>query len=118
MRAVPEQTTAEVELSIVIPTHRRPGRLLSCIDSLAAQERLPESLELVVVLDGADRETERSLESLRTPFPVRVVVQGHSGQATARNRGAKEAHGRFILFLDDDIVARPQLVGAHVGALR
>jgi peptidoglycan/xylan/chitin deacetylase (PgdA/CDA1 family)/GT2 family glycosyltransferase len=115
---VSEETAAEVELSIVIPTHGRPGRLRSCIESLAAQERLPESLELVVVLDGPDPEADRFLESVQSPFPVRVIVQDHAGQATARNRGAQEARGRYVLFLDDDIVVGAQFVAAHLGALR
>jgi peptidoglycan/xylan/chitin deacetylase (PgdA/CDA1 family)/GT2 family glycosyltransferase len=118
MRPVSEQTPGEVNLSIVIPTHGRAGRLQSCIESLTAQERLPESMELVVVLDGPDPAVERLLGSLQVPFPVRVIVQDHAGQATARNRGAQAARGRYLLFLDDDIVAGPELVAAHVGALR
>jgi peptidoglycan/xylan/chitin deacetylase (PgdA/CDA1 family)/GT2 family glycosyltransferase len=117
MRAVPEQPTP-VELSIVIPTYKRPRRLRACIESLVDQERLPESLELIVVVDGADPETEGMLGSLELPFPLRVVVQDHARQAAARNRGVREARGRYVLFLDDDIVAERLLVAAHLHALR
>src|SRR5262245_48105174 len=117
MPAVHEQATAEVELSVVVPTYRRPGRLRTCLESLMAQEPLPERVELVVVLDGPDHETEEMLASLTPPFPMRVVVQNHARQAAARNRGAEEARGRYVLFLDDDVVAGPTVMSAHLEAL-
>ena len=118
MRAVREQAAAEVELSIVIPTHQRPHRLGTCIASLVAQESLSGGLELIVVVDGPDSATEQMLGSLTLPFPLRVIVQDHSGQAAARNRGAEEARGRYLLFLDDDVVVEKRLVAAHLDALR
>jgi len=118
MRAVSEESTAEIELSIIIPTHKRSRQLRACIESLLEQERLPEGLELIVVVDGADPETEGMLGSLELPFPLRVVVQDHARQAAARNRGAEEARGRYVVFLDDDVVAECQLVSAHLDVLR
>ena len=118
MRAVHEQATAEVELSIVIPTHQRPRRLGTCIASLVAQESLSGGLELIVVVDGPDSATEQMLGSLTPPFPLRVIVQDHSGQAAARNRGAEEARGRYLLDLDDDVVVEKRFVAAHLDALR
>jgi peptidoglycan/xylan/chitin deacetylase (PgdA/CDA1 family)/glycosyltransferase involved in cell wall biosynthesis len=82
------------------------------------QGELPERLELIVVVDGPDPATEEMLASLKPPFPLRVVVQDHARQAAARNRGVEEARGRYVLFLDDDIVAAKQLVAAHLRALR
>ena len=117
MRAVTD-STAEVELSIVIPTYQRPRRLRACIESLASQERLPPSLELIVVIDGPDPATEDMLGGLEPPFPLRVVVQDHARQAAARNRGVEEARGRYVLFVDDDIVAGERLVATHLEALR
>jgi peptidoglycan/xylan/chitin deacetylase (PgdA/CDA1 family)/GT2 family glycosyltransferase len=107
-----------LELSIVIPTHARPRRLRACLAALAQQEELPGALEVVVVVDGPDATTEQMLSSLDLPFPLQVVVQEHAGQATGRNRGAGEARGRYLLFLDDDVVAEPQLVAAHLRTLR
>jgi peptidoglycan/xylan/chitin deacetylase (PgdA/CDA1 family)/GT2 family glycosyltransferase len=117
MRAVPE-ATAGVELSIVIPTYQRPRRLRACIESLIAQKGLQQRLELIVVLDGPYPATEEMLGGLTPPFPLRVVVQDHAGQAAARNRGVEEAQGRYVLFVDDDIVVGERLVAAHLEALR
>ena len=106
----------EVELSVVIPTHRRPALLAACIESLARQRDLSDRFEVIVVLDGADQATEDVLASLATPFPLRVIVQEQSGAGSARNHGAAHARAPFLLFLDDDVVAAPSLVAAHLVA--
>ena len=60
--------------------------------------------------------TEDVLASLATPFPLRVIVQEQSGAGSARNHGAAHARAPFLLFLDDDVVAAPSLVAAHLVA--
>ena len=75
------------------PDHQRPRRLGTCIASLVAQESLAGRLELIVVVDGPDSATEQMLGSLTPPFPLRVIVQDHSGRrprgiAEPRTRGA------------------------------
>ncbi|MGE5272614.1 MAG: glycosyltransferase [Verrucomicrobiota bacterium] len=115
---MPEHSMPEVELSVVIPTYNRPDALRACVESLIGQDGQPPSLELIVVVDGPDPSTEAMLGSLLPPFPLRVVVQPHAGQAVARNRGVEEARGCYVLFLDDDVVAESRLVGAHLEALR
>jgi peptidoglycan/xylan/chitin deacetylase (PgdA/CDA1 family) len=42
------------------------------------------------------------------------LYQANSGQQNARNNGAAHASGHTCLFLDDDIVAEPQLVAEHL----
>jgi peptidoglycan/xylan/chitin deacetylase (PgdA/CDA1 family) len=106
----------DVELSVVIPTHRRPALLAACIESLARQRDLSDGFEVIVVLDGADQATEDMLASLATPFPLRVIVQEQAGAGSARNHGAAHARAPYLLFLDDDVVAAPSLVAAHLVA--
>src|SRR5262245_32655639 len=108
----------EVELSIVVPTHGRPDLLRTCIESLAGQSGVPEGTELIIVVDGADEATEQLLASLVSPFELHVIVQERARQGAARNRGVEEAHGRYVLFVDDDIVGEPGLVAAHLEVLR
>ena len=44
---------------------------------------------------------------LSSRLPVRLLIQAPAGPAKARNRGAEEAHGRWLAFLDDDCEAAP-----------
>jgi glycosyltransferase involved in cell wall biosynthesis len=103
-------------VSIVIPTHNRAARLLAALDALARQDWSDGAFETIVVADGCTDATREAVGSWRAPFPLRLVEQPGSGPAVARNRGAADASGRYLLFLDDDIQAGPGLVGAHVAA--
>jgi peptidoglycan/xylan/chitin deacetylase (PgdA/CDA1 family)/GT2 family glycosyltransferase len=106
------------EISVVIPTRGRPEHLRRCLDALRAQTESLDNFEVIVVVDGSDEETEEMLAALSLPFSFRALVQTHAGAGAARNRGAEAARGRFLLFLDDDIVADPTLVGAHLAVQR
>jgi glycosyltransferase involved in cell wall biosynthesis len=83
------------EVSVVVPTYGRLGKLEACLRSLGTER------EVIVVDDGSP-----------SPVPVgfcgaRVIRQENRGPAAARNRGAAEARGDLVAFLDDDCVARP-----------
>lgn len=105
------------EISVVIPTRNRRERLCACLESLARQTASPDIFEVVVV-DGSTDGTEEMLAALSTPYALRVVTQPQSGQSAALNLGAESAQGRFILLLDDDMVASPGLVAAHLETQR
>ena len=102
-------------LSVVIPTHNREASLVRTLTALAAQSCPAGTFEVVVTADGCTDGTRRVGERA-WPFPIRVVEQPASGPATARNRGAAAAVAPILLFLDDDVEARPSLVAAHVAA--
>jgi glycosyltransferase involved in cell wall biosynthesis len=71
------------------------------------------SIEIIVVVDGSTDGTPKALARIDCPFPMRVVEQDNCGLAAARNRGAAEASGDILLFLDDDMVCEPDLVQQH-----
>jgi peptidoglycan/xylan/chitin deacetylase (PgdA/CDA1 family)/GT2 family glycosyltransferase len=102
------------ELSVVIPTRRRPRLLRACLESLFVQTEPLDHFEVVVVLDGIDRETVEMLDRIQPPFELRVFMQEQAGASAARNHGAREARADRCLFLDDDVVADPQLIAEHL----
>jgi peptidoglycan/xylan/chitin deacetylase (PgdA/CDA1 family)/GT2 family glycosyltransferase len=106
------------ELTIVVATHNRRERLRACLDSLGRQTALPDAFEVVVVIDGSSDGTEEMVAGLDPPFRLSTVSQPQSGASAARNAGAARAQGRILLFVDDDEVAAPTLVAAHVEAHR
>jgi len=106
--------TRVIELSIVIPTHNRANRLQVCLEALNRQTQVASEFEVVVVIDGSTDKTIEMLKRFEAPYLLRSIWQENSGQAGALNRGILEAMGRYILFLDDDIVADPRLVAEHL----
>lgn len=111
-----ETVTDQPSVSIVVPTYNREDRLRRVIDALARQV-VPVRLEVVVVSDGSTDGTHDYLAALRAPgMTVVVVEQPNSGPAAARNAGIQHASGDLVVFVDDDVVATPGLVAAHMAA--
>jgi glycosyltransferase involved in cell wall biosynthesis len=94
-----------VEISVVIPTFRRPHLLAQAIDSVLAQEGV--STEVIVVDDSPEGSARATIEHRGLQGAERVVYlrcQPPSGgrPAAVRNAGWPSARGRFVHFLDDD----------------
>lgn len=101
-------------LTIIIPTYNRAERLQACLDALSRQTQPACDYEVIVVVDGSTDETVEKLAGLTTPYRLTVLYQANQGQHIARNHGVSHASGRYCLFLDDDIMAEPQLVAEHI----
>jgi len=100
-------------ISVVVPTSGRPGALDRCLDALAAQDAAPGGFEVVVVDDSPAADAvlhPRHAERLR----LRVLRSRGAGAAAARNAGAEAAAAPLLLFVDDDVIAEPGLVCAHL----
>jgi glycosyltransferase involved in cell wall biosynthesis len=95
-------------LSVVIPTYNRAPVLERCLEALQAQD--PSADEVVVVDDGSDDDTPQVLA--RHPW-VGAVRRPNGGRAAAKNTGVEAARGDVVLFLDDDVIATPGLIGLH-----
>lgn len=87
-------------ISAVIPTRNRADLVTKAVTSALSQTA--RELEVVVVVDGPDPETVRTLA--RVPDSrLKVVELPHSvGGAEARNAGVRASRGGWIAFLDDD----------------
>ena len=101
-------------VSIVVPTYNRIERLKQVIAAIERQTYPLENMEVIVVSDGSTDGTHEYLASIKTPLSLRFVVQQNSGPAAARNNGARNARGEYVLFIDDDVVPTPQLVAEHM----
>ncbi len=110
-----------MKLSVVIPTMNKVALLERTLDALLGQELAPDDVwEIIVINDGSTDGTAAFLESRAGTGNVSLVVvtpPANVGRARARNLGARAARGTWILFLDDDIVAPPGLLRAHLALL-
>ena len=105
---------AAPDVSIVIPTYNRRARLSRVLDALSRQTVAPDRFEVVVVDDGSSDGTTDWLRAWSAPFPLRALRQENSGPALARNAGVRAAAAPLALFIDDDVVPAPELVGEHL----
>jgi GT2 family glycosyltransferase len=98
---------------VVVPVGGREDLLAQCLAGLEEQSAPP--LEIIVVDDGC----RPAMEPPRSSLALRLLRQEpRRGPAAARNRGAAEARGEILLFLDSDVVPEPEVVALVERAFR
>jgi peptidoglycan/xylan/chitin deacetylase (PgdA/CDA1 family)/GT2 family glycosyltransferase len=103
--------------SIVMPTYQRRAVVGDAVRALCKLQ-YDGPMEAIVVVDGSTDGTAAALAGIECPFPLHIVEQPNAGAGTARNRGAEEASGDILLFLDDDMIASPDLLQHHARSHR
>jgi len=103
-------------VSVIIPTHNRCDSLQRTLNSLDRQTYPNHQYEVIVVADGCTDRTVENISKVVRSLKLRIIEQPKSGAAVARNLGARNANGKFLLFLDDDVVSEPGLIEAHYKA--
>jgi len=115
--------SADAPVSVVIPTHGRPRRLMRLLSSLGASVSGSVRCEVVIVDDGSDvpvcaRQIGEVLAGTALASSVRVVRQVQRGPAAARNAGADAARGEVLVFIDDDCTVEPGWLEELLAMLR
>ncbi|EQD24555.1 MAG: Glycosyl transferase, family 2, partial [Leptospirillum sp. Group IV 'UBA BS'] len=98
---------ASPEISLVIPFFREGELLREAMECALGQTA--GDVETVLVDNNADPDSRRvAMEfSGRYPKSVRLVHESLQGACASRNRGLREARGRFVAFLDGDDLMDP-----------
>lgn len=103
-----------MRVSAVLPVYNGETHLRQTLESVFAQTY--KNLELVVVDDGS---TDASL-SLLSQYAdnLRLFIQKNSGVSAARNRGAEEAQGELVAFIDQDDIWHTHKIARQVEVFR
>lgn len=87
-------------VSVIMPVYNGADYIREAVDSVFRQE-VP--LELLVIDDGSTDETEEVLAAYLCREDFRYLKNNKNmGAAGSRNRGVREAKGRYVAFLDAD----------------
>lgn len=107
----------EFTFTVVIPTHNRSDALAETLRGVARQQ-FERGWEVVVVNNLSTDDTDEVVARQRFPVPLRLVHESeHPGPAAARNAGAAVARGKYLLFMDNDILVEPDFLSRHFEAL-
>ena len=91
-------------VSIVTPVYNLEKFITETMDSVRAQSL--EAWELLLVEDGSKDESvsviRKYLEETGDERIRLIIQEKNGGAARARNRGVKEARGRYLAYLDGD----------------
>lgn len=102
----------QVSVSVVLPLYNDADSIPAVLAALKAQVT-DRVFEIIVVDDGSRDAGPR----IAREAGAIVVTQANAGPAAARNRGAQQAKGGIVLFLDSDCEPPPNWVSAMAGAL-
>jgi glycosyltransferase involved in cell wall biosynthesis len=90
-----------MNITVVIPTYRRPLDLARCLEALKQQTRPAD--EVIVVVRDTDAETRTFLEAFDPGILLLHTTQvSIPGVVAAMNAGLNVAQGEIIAFTDDD----------------
>jgi GT2 family glycosyltransferase len=106
--------TASPEVTVVVPTCRRPAALRRCLESVLVSDY--DRFEVLVVENrpGADVTAAMLALHFAGEDRVRYIEEPRRGASHARNAGLRRASGELVAFLDDDVVVDERWLGAAV----
>ncbi len=87
--------------SIIVPCYNVSRYLEKCIESVLHQKL--QDWEMILIDDGSTDNTSEIINYYNGKDKrIKKIYQKNMGLSAARNRGIKEAAGKYILFLDAD----------------
>lgn len=121
---LPVDTPASLVVSIIIPARNEARNIARCLDGVLSQQT-QLNYEIIVVDDGSTDDTPTILADYAKRKPHRIrVLQGRPlqpgwvGKCNACQHGAEAAQGEWLLFLDADTEASPQLIESMLDLAR
>lgn len=98
----------ETELTVVVCTLNREKHLEKCLRSLANQTIDNNLYEVLIINNNSTDNTQTVAETFTDEQPnFRIIQELNHGLSICRNRGWKEADGKYIAYIDDDAKAHP-----------
>lgn len=99
--------------SVIVSTRNRKERLRQCLASLAGQNYPRDHWELIVVDDGGQEPLDELMFLFHDRLPLRGFRVTHAGCGGAKNAGAGQARGRYLIFTDDDCLYPPDWLSRY-----
>jgi len=93
-------------VSVVIPARNDAEMLATCLQALARQTGLPESVEVEIVV--VDNGSSDATAEVARDGGARLVFEAIPGIPRAASAGYDEAHGELIARIDADTICPPE----------
>ncbi|MEW6185364.1 MAG: glycosyltransferase [Thermodesulfobacteriota bacterium] len=115
MRTTPTATEIfrpPATVSVVICTFNREEPLIHVLELL--KDQTVTALEILVIDQSREHKPQTRDYFQANKNRIRVFTLPHPSTTAARNLAKKEVRGDLVLFLDDDVLFRPTLIGFHL----
>jgi glycosyltransferase involved in cell wall biosynthesis len=97
-----------MRISCIIPTFNRSALLKSAVKSIIKQNISQDIYEILIIDNGSTDDTKALSQNIIKEMAsrrIRYIFAPQPGLLTGRHRGALEANGELLVFVDDDIEA-------------
>ena len=99
------------DVSLIIPAYNAKDYIARSIDSALASDF--NNLEIVIVNDGSTDDTQKIIDWYDKNYENVVSLQKENGGvADTRNVGIEAAKGKYIAFMDNDDLIRPDMISS------
>ena len=105
-----------LEASVIIASYNRGQVLGPVLEALSRQTLTPERFEIVLADDGSTDSTPELVATMadRLPVALRYLRLAHGGACRARNEAIRASRGRYLVFIDSDIICDPRFLEEHL----
>lgn len=109
-----------VEISVIIVLQDRAETVPTVLAHLEQQTLPAAQFEIVAIDSGSTGQTRGVLERYTAGAPVRMQIHSLGRQTVpkSRNIGIERARGRWLVFLDQDVLASPHLLERYAREFR
>lgn len=99
-----------MKVSIIIPVYNAEDKIEKCLKSILSQTS--SEWEVVAINDGSKDGSGKLLDRYQEQYPgkIRALHQENSGVTKTRERGVREAKGKYVMFVDNDDYLEPDYV--------
>ena len=92
----------KLKLSIIICTFNRGKSLSRCLKGLCRQTF--SDFEVIIVDGGSTDDTNQIVDKFSKKLKIKLVVDRRKELAQVRDQGWREARGKYVAWIDDDVV--------------
>ncbi|MBW7477135.1 glycosyltransferase [Paenibacillus oenotherae] len=104
-----------IDVSIILPSYNRYPLNLMTLYSLENQTYPKDQYEVILVDDGSTDATPTIAATHTFPYAFRYLpIDENKGRPAARNVGIQHAQGKWIIFLDAEVIVDPGFIASHV----
>ncbi|MBL7206652.1 MAG: glycosyltransferase family 2 protein [Candidatus Aenigmarchaeota archaeon] len=94
-------------VSVIIPTYNNERTLGECIDSIKKQTYV--DIEIIIVDNNSNDNTQAIAKKMGAK-----VIQLNAERTTSKNFGAEKAKGRYVCFIDSDMILTSNVIKESV----
>lgn len=116
--SLPEPAKRSLTASVIVVTYGRSAYLRDAVVSLVQQDYPADQHEIIVVDNKPTGEIRRIVDDLlpQAKCPLRYIEEPNLGLHNGRHAGARQARGKILIYVDDDVITPPGWLGAMIAA--